>query len=232
MIVFYSQLINAEFGELSAEDSRHCYKVLRKKIGDNITVLDGKGNIHQCKIIEIERNNVTFTIQSYKHSEPDIYHPTIGMSLLKNTNRFEWFLEKATEIGVQNIQPLECNRTLKGKFRKDRAEAIVISAMKQSMRAYFPILNEVKVIKDVLSNTNYQHKYICHYALGNPHLLDTLQVGIASFILIGPEGDFTDEELSIAHQNGWQQVNISESRLRTETAGITACQIVALKNRG
>ncbi len=232
MIVFYSENINAGSGELSSEDSKHCYKVLRKKVGDNIIVLDGKGGKHHCEIDAIEKNYVSFIVVKTDLYKPEDHLPTVGISLLKNSNRLEWFLEKATEIGIRSVQPLECKRTLKGKFRKDRAESIVISAMKQCMRTFLPGVRELNSFKEILKENANRQKYICHYSEENDHLLDVLEMGQPAYILIGPEGDFSEDELNLAIGNGWKMVNISNSRLRTETAGITACQIVALRNRG
>ena len=231
MIVFYSENINAGVGELSSEDSKHCYKVLRKKTGEYISVLDGKGGIHLCEIEQIEKNRVSFKILESENQEPNVSLPTIGISLLKNTNRFEWFLEKATELGIAGIQPVKCARTLKEKFRKDRAQSIVISAIKQSMRAFLPVVKDLSTIDEVISSVEMEQKYICHYNEENEHLLDVLIPNSPSYILIGPEGDFSDAELRLAVQKGWKMVNISESRLRTETAGITATNIVSIKNR-
>lgn len=231
MIVFFSDNINAHLGELNEEDSKHCYKVLRKKEGDKITVLDGKGGIHVCHIQQIEKNKVTFKVIETSNFAPDEYLPNIGISLLKNANRLEWFLEKATEIGVQSIQPLQCQRTLKGKFRIDRAEAIIKSATKQCMRPYLPAVCEVKTFSEIINSCSLEQKFICSYDETHDHLYDRLIPNLTSYILIGPEGDFHENELIKAKDHGWIPVNISNSRLRTETAAITTCQIVALKNR-
>ena len=231
MIVFFSENIANGLGELNAEDSKHCYKVLRKKVGDEISVLDGIGGIHSCQIEQIEKNKVSFKVNNSDYHDQKDFLPVIGISLLKNANRLEWFLEKGTEIGIHTIQPLLCDRTQKGKFRKDRAESIVKSAVKQSMNPYAPHIDEVKDLKDVIESANNDHRYICHYRPENDHLWDVLETGISPYILIGPEGDFTERELDKAAEHGWKQVNISRSRLRTETAALTACQIVNLKNR-
>jgi len=231
MIVFYCHNIEGGRGVLNQEDSKHCSKVLRKKVGDKISVFDGKGGVHHSRIIEISRNEVVFTIEKTNVETSPSYLPVIGISILKNTNRLEWFLEKATEIGVESIIPMICDRTLKNKFRKDRAQSIVISAMKQSLRTHLPIVKAEEKFANAISNIHFEQKYICKYDAENPHLYDEIDPGKPSFILIGPEGDFSDKEMILARSLGFKSVNISRSRLRTETAGITACQIIALKNR-
>lgn len=231
MIVFYSKDINDNDGRLNAEDARHCYKVLRKKVGDTISVLDGVGHLYHCRITDISRNDVSFEVNSSDFSEREEWYPTISISLLKNTSRLEWCLEKLTEIGIRSVQPMICERTLKDKFRVDRAESIIISATKQSLNPYLPELSQVTSYRAIIENTPSAQKYICHYSDDNPHLYDVIIPDEPCHIMIGPEGDFTDQEMELAKSQGYQSVNISNNRLRTETAGITAAQIVALKNR-
>jgi len=231
VIVFYSENLIDNRGELEAEDAKHCYKVLRKKEGDYITVMNGIGSVCNCQIISISKNNVQFRVTESAVHEKSAYEPTIGISLLRTSSRLEWFLEKATEIGVNTIIPFHSARTVKGKFRIERAQNIVISAIKQSLRPWKPDVQSDQKLRDIIQNVQSKQKYICHYSEENPHLYDSLKVGEESFILIGPEGDFTDEELALAKEYGWLEVNIGKSRLRAETAGITAVQIVAMKNR-
>ena len=231
MIVFYSEEISDNIGHLSGEDAKHCYKVLRKKEGDFITVLNGKGSICKCLISSISKSTVHFQVKEKEEFAHNQNLPTIGISMLKNQSRLEWFLEKATEIGIASFYPMKCDRTLKGKFRIERAESIVTSAVKQSLRPWKPKVNSDSTFDEIVERTQIEQKFICHFHPDNEHLYDIIDSNKPSIILIGPEGDFTDRELENAKSHGWIQVNISNSRLRTETAGITACQIVALKAR-
>ena len=231
MIVFYSEDINGEKGMLDEEDSRHCYKVLRKKEGDNIIVLDGKGGKHLCHIVNVLKNKVAFEITKSETQTLQPHLPTIAISLLKNVRRLEWFLEKVTEIGVGHIQPYISERTVKTNFRADRAKSIIISAMKQSLNTYCPKLTEVNKYADIIDAVEIEQKFICNYHPENPQMIDLLEPDKPSYIFIGPEGDFTENELEMAKNFGFKCVNISHNRLRSETAGIVTSEIVALKNR-
>ena len=230
MIVFYSQNLDESSGTLDNEEARHCMKVLRKKIGDSFTVVDGKGGHFNCIIESTTKTEVYFKIhETYKEIEPD-YLPILGISLLKNTKRFDWFLEKACEIGVKSIQPLICHRTEKSKIKMERSNAIILTAMKQSLSWHLPELNIPISFEDFLLPSYDRKKFICHFNLENDHLFDCLNRGESPIILIGPEGDFTPNEIKLATRSGFRTVNISRRRLRTETAGIVATQFVATKN--
>ena len=160
------------------------------------------------------------------HNSPKI---TIAISLLKNTNRFEWFLEKATEIGVSEIIPLICERTEKQKFRYDRMKGICISAMLQSQQTWLPILHEPKQFNHLaIEQFGTQQKFIahCNEASGKKNL-STFQPLNHSTILIGPEGDFTKQEIELALQNGFTPVSLGETRLRSETAGVVASVLLS-----
>ena len=230
MIVFYSQNLDESSGNLDEEEARHCIRVLRKKIGDTITVVDGKGGLFQCVIESTTKTVVHFKIlEASKEIEPN-YLPVLGISLLKNTKRFEWFLEKACEIGVKCIQPIICHRTEKSKIKIERGKSILLTAMKQSLNWHMPELKMPVTFEDYVLRPSDHMKFICQFNPENEQLIDCLELGKSPIILIGPEGDFTNDEIKMATDNGFRKVNISHRRLRTETAGIVATQFVAMKN--
>ena len=164
------------------------------------------------------------------HSQFTTHHSqkiTIAISLLKNTNRFEWFLEKVTEIGVSEIIPLICERTEKEKFRHDRMNQICISAMLQSQQVWLPVLHEpLPLSNQTIKQFIHQQKFIAHCYDGYKQQLNHQTINPSSLILIGPEGDFTKAEIELAMQNNFVPVSLGETRLRTETAGVVAAAIL------
>lgn len=216
---------------LNEDTSKHIVQVLRMREGEKINLTDGKGNLIETEIIDAHKKQCRVNIQ---HSTFNIQHSkriTIAISLLKNTNRFEWFLEKATEIGVSEIIPLICERTEKQKFRHDRMKQICISAMLQSQQTWLPVLADpvkyIEYIKSINQNRD-TGKLIAHCDEGNKPSITHLHIGKFAHwqIAIGPEGDFTKEEIEIALQNDFTPVSLGKTRLRTETAGIVAATLL------
>ena len=217
--------------------SRHVVQVLRMKVGEQLNLTDGKGNLLTCSILDDNKKHCRVEVKEKKFKEQSARKVSVAISLVKNTNRFEWFLEKATEIGVSEIIPLICERTEKEKFRIDRMQGIVISAMLQSQQCWLPVMREtVKFINMEMwipktigsgNGTN----YIAHCMEGNKSLLSHSHISTSShaLICIGPEGDFTSEEIAKALQHNFIPVSLGDTRLRTETAGMVAavllCQI-------
>ena len=212
--------------ELDEETSRHIVQVLRMKEGEKLNLTDGKGSLITAEITQAHKKHCSVNIQHSTFNTQHTRRITIAISLLKNANRFEWFLEKATEIGVSEIIPLICERTEKQKFRYDRMKGICISAMLQSQQTWLPALSEpvkyIEYIKSVEGNTDLG-KFVAHCSeeAARQDLL-TLNPLNVSTILIGPEGDFTKNEIEIAIQNGFIPVSLGDTRLRTETAGVVA----------
>lgn len=214
---------------LNEETSRHVVQVLRMKAGALLNLTDGKGNLLTCEISDENKKHCTVNVLKIKNQKPKIKKITVAISLLKNTNRFEWFLEKATEIGVSEIIPLICDRTEKEKFRYDRMNAICISAMLQSQQCWLPVLQEPVEFGKVVSQLPPVQKFIAHCDdSSNKNNLSTFQPFNSSTILIGPEGDFTPKEIELALQNGYQPVSLGETRLRTETAGVVAAAMLMI----
>ena len=233
MQLFYAHQILDQLATLSEEEARHCNQVLRKKIGDNITFFDGNGNWYEGVIIFSNKKKVEIEIsKTWKHVQNRNFYIHIAIAPTKNINRLEWFLEKATEIGIDEITPLLCHRSERKKIRNDRLEKIILSATKQSLKANLPILNPLtkfnKFIAQQDSFENFQ-KFIayCEYET-NPQLKDNYEKGKNVIILIGPEGDFHPDEVNLARQHGFQSIGLGKERLRTETAGIVACHTVNL----
>ena len=232
---FYTSTAYASQQEmvLDEDTSRHVIQVLRMKKGDGLNLTDGKGNILTTIIEDDHKKHCVVKVQGTRYKEQEKRKILIAISLLKNANRFEWFLEKATEIGVNEIIPLICERTEKEKFRHDRLQAILISAMLQSQQCWLPVLHEpiayeLLFRQEEVANT--AQKFIAHcIAEEKANLTDLVNESLPSqIILIGPEGDFTKEEIDIALRHHFVPVSLGDTRLRAETAGMVAATILRL----
>lgn len=214
---------------LNEETSKHVVQVLRMKRGEQLNLTDGKGNLLTCDITDDHKRHCVVEIKESKFKEHGTRKVYVAISLIKNSNRFEWFLEKATEIGVTEIIPLICERTEKEKFRYDRMQGICISAMLQSQQVWLPVLHEPLQFEKFVQQSASERKLIAHCVDGKKAQLINEQIKQSSLICIGPEGDFTPAEIELALQHGFIPVSLGETRLRTETAGIVAvtllCQI-------
>lgn len=211
---------------LSEETSKHIIQVLRMKNGEQLQLANGKGKIITAEIIAEHKKATEVKVLSTSTITPRTSNITIAISLIKNTNRFEWFLEKATEIGVSEIIPLICDRTEKQNFRHDRMKNILISAMLQSKQAWLPILHEPVKFKGAIKNSSHNNKFIAHCDEGEKTKLAMGEDFGGTIILIGPEGDFTKEEIDFAVANNFTPVTLGKTRLRTETAGMVAAVLL------
>ena len=228
---FYISEYNLSQKEIGLDEdtSRHIVQVLRMKEEERLNLTDGKGNLITAEITDAHKKHCSVKVidsQFTSHLSPKI---TIAISLLKNTNRFEWFLEKATEIGVSEIIPLICERTEKQKFRYERMKAICISAMLQSQQTWLPELHELTTFNHlVIEQSDNSQKLIAHCIEEKKQLLSHLQIGTSAnwLICIGPEGDFTKQEIEHALKNNFIPVSLGETRLRTETAGVVAATLL------
>jgi 16S rRNA (uracil1498-N3)-methyltransferase len=207
---------------VSEETSKHCIQVLRMKRNEQLNITNGKGLLATATIVEENKKNCLVKIDEIKKSITTEKKICIAISLLKNTTRFEWFLEKATEIGVAEIIPLLCKRTEKEHFRFDRMNGILIAAMLQSQQTFLPILHQPKLLEQCIQISNYTNKLIAHCQEGSKQSIKAFARQKNIQILIGPEGDFTEAEIAQAIQHKFIPVNLGTHRLRTETAGITA----------
>ena len=224
---FYQKEINITTANLvlNEETSKHCVQVLRMKVGEQLQLTNGIGDLYTAEIIEANKKNTIVKILEIVNFKPQTKNVSIAISLLKNSSRFEWFLEKATEIGVTQIIPIISNRTERQSFKFERLNSILVAAMLQSQQAFLPILSEPIHYKDLFKNQHINQlatKLIAHCSNGNKAFIKDLKEIHNSIILIGPEGDFTPEEIDMAFANNYQPITLGETRLRTETAGVVA----------
>ena len=212
---------------LDEDTSRHVVQVLRMKQGEQLHLTDGLGHLLLADIADDHKKHCTVAVREVTFTPAAERKVTIAISNIKNASRFEWFLEKASEVGIAEIIPLVCDRTEKERFRYDRMNAICISAMLQSQQVWLPQLKEPQLFKVVLEQSTAMAKYIAHCEDGpkNPLAKQTHQP--TSIILIGPEGDFTPDEIERALQQGFVPVSLGDTRLRTETAGVVAAVLLA-----
>ncbi len=211
---------------LSEETSKHCIQVLRMKQGEQLQITNGKGNAFIASIITEDKKACAVKIIETKFHPAHTRKLSIGISLLKNSHRFEWFLEKVTEIGVNEIIPLICKRTEREHFRFDRMNAILIAAMLQSQQTWLPKLHEPIDVKTIIQQSTAQQKLIAHCEDLVKQEIKNLSAENNAQILIGPEGDFTIDEIQLAAQNQYQPVSLGTTRLRTETAGVVAAALL------
>lgn len=216
---------------LDPDESRHAIKVLRKRNGDLIRVTDGKGVFYEGIITDADAHQCTFDIHTTVPDREKNFRIHICISPTKNADRIEWFVEKAVEFGVDEITLLQCDHTERQHLKVERLNKTAVSAMKQSLKAKLPIIHPITDFRNVLISTNDEQKYIAHVDERNQqHLQQLVERGHSYLVLIGPEGDFSADELTLADAHGFKKVSLGPSRLRTETAGIAACHILNLAN--
>jgi 16S rRNA (uracil1498-N3)-methyltransferase len=221
---------------LDEDNSRHVIQVLRMKTGDPLQLTDGKGSLLTASILDNHKKKCTVKILSAETLPPKSQKVSIALSPLKNASRFEWFLEKATEIGVSEIIPLLCERTERQHTRQDRLQHILISALLQSQQTWLPALSEPTPFSQWLNTAHYTHRLIAH-CLEEPRPTEDLAAwrrrsqtasAATSLILIGPEGDFSPTEVTSALNQGFVPVTLGENRLRSETAGVVAATLLCI----
>lgn len=232
MQLFYTPDIKTNIYTLNEIESKHCIKVLRQKVNDHIQLIDGKGNFYEAKIIEPNpKKCIVEIVETTKDFGKRNYYLHIAIAPTKNIDRFEWFLEKATEIGIDEITPILCEHSERKTIKAERLEKIIVSAIKQSIKAYKPKLNDLTNYSDFIQQNFNGVKYIAHCEENKKALLKTSYYkGQNVIILIGPEGDFSPEEIDKARNNNFTEISLGESRLRTETAGVVACHTINLLN--
>ena len=231
MALFYVPDI-AERWELSEEEAAHALRVLRLSIGDELDITDGKGNLYKSVISSVAGKHCYVeakeTLPMPKGWNGNIH---IAVAPTKNMDRIEWFAEKATEIGLDELTFLNCRFSERKVIKTERVERIVVSAMKQSLKYSKPIVEEMADFKKFVSQERAGEKFIAHCYDGEKNLLKDVHVaGCDATVLIGPEGDFSPEEVKMAMEAGYKPVSLGNSRLRTETAALAACHILMLKN--
>lgn len=235
MQLFYAPEISLPRYTLPEEESKHCVRVLRMTVGDELHLTDGKGNMYRCKVVS---DNVKCceveVVETWPEYERMSYGLTMCVAPTKNIDRFEWFLEKATEIGISEVYPLECDHSERRQIKLEREEKVITAAVKQSLKAYHPVLHDLTSVRDIIAMDFEGEKYIAHCdsSFGErPYLGNLVKKGANTLILIGPEGDFSKEEINFALQNGFKAISLGRERLRTETAAVVATTVVATINK-
>lgn len=233
MQLFYNPELTkkTEQFSFSKDESKHIAKVLRKKEGDTLYITNGKGWLFTAEITLADIKNCTVTIVSKVFQPKRNYQLHLAVAPTKMNDRYEWFLEKATEIGIDSVTPIICDHSERKVIKPDRYEKILQSAMKQSLHYYLPKLNAAISLKDFIKQDFKGQKFIAHCEKSDrKSLKQELKTQQDVTILIGPEGDFSVKEIAQALQNDFIPVTLGETRLRTETAAIVACHSVAFIN--
>ena len=231
MHLFYTPIIGESNNFLPEEESAHCIRVMRMKKGDQITSTDGKGNFYKAMIAEPDAKKCGIVVQEKESVSPPDYNIHIAIAPTKNIDRMEWFTEKAVELGIQQISFLHCNHSERLVLKMERIEKIAISAMKQSQKAFLPYIYPLISFKEFAAKNIEGQKFVAHLEDGEKKHLKNAALPKNNYtILIGPEGDFSEQEIATAIKNGYLPITLGESRLRTETAGIAACMILNFIN--
>jgi 16S rRNA (uracil1498-N3)-methyltransferase len=232
MYLFYTPDIDGDTHVLPEEESRHCTRVLRLGEGDAVTLTDGRGGWYHCRVTRADARRCEVTrvegIEGYGRRDFAVH---VAIAPTKNIERFEWFLEKCTEIGIDEITPLACERSERKVINAGRLEKVIIAAMKQSLKAYLPRLHPLTDSRVFLRDHRNALKFIAHCDAGERRPLHELYTpGADVTLLVGPEGDFSPGEIRLAAAHDYRAITLGESRLRAETAGVVACHAIHLLN--
>lgn len=233
MQLFYNPTIDEQTTSFSfdKEESKHIIKVLRKKDGDILFVTNGLGYLFECEIILASDTKCTVQINAFEKKEASKFHLHLAVAPTKMNDRFEWFLEKATEIGIQEITPIICDRSERKVINKERFDKIVLSALKQCNELFLPKLNDALTFKEFIDKQHKGLQLIAHCEETNKKTLKSvLKANEDVTLLIGPEGDFSTKEINLALENNYIPVSLGNTRLRTETAAVVACHSVVFFN--
>ncbi|MBB3123013.1 16S rRNA (uracil1498-N3)-methyltransferase [Mesoflavibacter sabulilitoris] len=233
MQLFYNSDISEQNNTFTfpKDESRHIVKVLRKKVGDTLYITNGKGFLFTAKITIADQKNCVVSIENSEFKKPTDYKLHLAVAPTKMNDRYEWFLEKATEIGITSITPIFCDHSERKNVKLDRFEKILQSAMKQSLHLYLPTLNQPISFKDYINQDFSGDLFIAHCEeTDKKSLKNEIKPNAETTILIGPEGDFSVNEIETAIKNKFIPVTLGNTRLRTETAAIVACHSVAFIN--
>lgn len=215
---------------LSELTSKHCIQVLRMRAGESLHLTDGVGNLYTASIVEPDKKNTVVKIDTVVHTPRPQKNVCIAIGLLKNTGRFEWFLEKATEMGVTKIVPLICERSERSNLKQDRMQGVLVAALIQSKQTWLPVLTEPLTVAAFIKEHPSEQKLIAHCEESNKTELKDIANSNDTSILIGPEGDFTPTEIETALSANYSPVSLGNTRLRTETAGMVAAALLIYKN--
>jgi 16S rRNA (uracil1498-N3)-methyltransferase len=232
MNLFYIPDIPDGEAFLSEEESAHIVRVLRLREGDPVLLTDGKGSMADGVIVDIRSRKCRISIMKIIKEEADrTWRLHLAVAPTKNSDRMEWLMEKATETGLDEFTPLLCRHSERKQIQISRLQKVAVSAMKQSVKAWLPVIRDMIPFEAFVAQTFSGKKFIAHCRSGDKrHLFNCIAPGEKVLVLIGPEGDFSPEEITLAIRNGYQEITLGNSRLRTETAALTACLTVAVKN--
>lgn len=231
MNLFYQPRLPEGIHYLDPDESRHCTKVLRKKQGDTLHLTDGKGFFYTAIITQPDPKRCTFEVTGTQAAPTRDFFIHIAISPTKNADRLEWFVEKSVEIGIDAITIIECDHTERMHIKLERLEKLCVSAMKQSVKATLPQLSGVVALPEFIAHGKATEKFIAYVDPDNPMHLHQMATPHQDYVvLIGPEGDFSKEELALCLQHGFRKASLGPSRLRTETAGLVACHTLHLLN--
>lgn len=232
MHLFYTPDIETDIYVLSEEESKHAVRVLRLTENDTVKLTDGKGGWFDAQILDAHPKRCSLQVQTKISEYGKRYYRThIAVAPTKNIERIEWFLEKAVEIGLDEISLIYCDFSERRNVKIERLEKIAAAAMKQSMQAYMPVINEPCKFSDFIKKNLPANRFIAHcYETERYSLKQCLQPNSETLILIGPEGDFSENEIQLVLKNSFKPVIMGNTRLRTETAALVACHTVALMN--
>lgn len=231
MNLFYQPLIDQGTHYLDEEESKHCVKVLRRREGDALRVTDGKGAFYDAIITTADVRKCVFSVRHKEDVPPPPFEIAIAVAPTKNSDRIEWFVEKAVEIGIQRITLVDCQHSERRHINMDRLNRVAITAMKQSLKARLPRMEGLVPLKRYLNEPHTGERFIAVVDSSNPvHLFHHAPRGESVAVLVGPEGDFAEEEVDMAVARGFVKTSLGPSRLRTETAALVACHILNLIN--
>ena len=233
MLLFYAPDITTPLYTLDEIESGHCVRVLRLQEGDTLNITDGRGTLYDAEVVDAHPKRCSVRIVAEHHNwEQRSYGLTVAVAPTKNIDRIEWFVEKATECGIDRIIPTLCDHSERKIIKGERLEKIAISAMKQSLKAYLPDIAPLTPLREVLTTPFEGTKLIAHCEEEAERVFigSELKAGDNVLILIGPEGDFSPEEIALARKNGFREVSLGDCRLRTETAALAATMYTAFVN--
>ena len=234
MLLFYAPDITTPLYTLDEVESGHCVRVLRLAAGDRLNITDGRGTLYDAEVVEPHPKHCTVRIVAeHPEWERRPYRLTVAVAPTKNIDRIEWFVEKATECGIDRIVPIECAHSERRIIKLERLEKIAASAMKQSLKAYLPEICPLTPVRQVLEAPFEGTKLIAHCEEDAERIFmgELLHPGDDVLVLIGPEGDFSPEEIAFAEAHGFRSITLGDARLRTETAAVVATVMVATVNQ-
>lgn len=222
MILFFTSDLTVKNPTLEEDEFQHCCKVLRHKVGDHISITNGKGIFANARINKINKRSAELEVISTDKFAENERKIVLAIAPPKNRSRWEWLIEKSIEIGVDVIIPMTTHHSERAKLNLERSRKIMRSAALQSKRKWHPTLTEITSFDSILKDKSFDgsDKFIAHYKVENPHLRELQKGTKSAVIFVGPEGDFSPEEIESARTQNYTLVNISSNRLRTETAAI------------